>query len=529
MNPLAIKAFNSLDEIDDLVFEGKPEDAKEKLEIILDMIGSDPVGIKENEIVLNRILSLQGLISRYQGKINDSLDLFFRSLAKSEEIENNLEKCICLHNIGKIYLYKGDPSLARQFFDRSMSLASEIQDPVEIAVIQSNIGITHQMMGEMILASKNLNNGLNGFEKENHRKGQAEALYHLIKLNLLEGNEKKVLSHVEKIKKIANKEKDPYIKQISDLSIASVLKTSNRMGEWGEAQEMFQSLLNKGMIKNEFAMEAQTSLCELLLREYGTFENEEILKEIEDITNTLYNYAIKQNSMLMQAQTAWLKSKLALLKLDIKQARQLLAQAQEIANTQGLKHLAMLISSEHDSLLGQLAKYDTFVDHTTMEEEGIQPQQLETTVLDMIRQNMPIITERPQEEPVMFLVVTGLGASLYSKNFLTSDQIDDRTIGGFLTAVQGFGKEMLGESQSIDRIMYEEFTITLKALKSVMFCYVFKGQSYSALEKMDQLMKKIPESSEIYKILYSAPQEIQKLSKEHKDDLDRFISEIFVK
>ncbi|GAH26837.1 unnamed protein product, partial [marine sediment metagenome] len=64
--------------------------------------------------------------------------------------------------------------------------------------------------------------------------------------------------------------------------------------------------------------------------------------------------AEKSHSYKVFCETFLLQAKLALLNLDVKAARRFLTQAQKIAESYGIKRLAIKISNEHDELLKQL-------------------------------------------------------------------------------------------------------------------------------------------------------------------------------
>ena len=54
--------------------------------------------------------------------------------------------------------------------------------------------------------------------------------------------------------------------------------------------------------------------------------------------------------------------------------------------------------------------------------------------------------------------------------------------------------------ESIDRIKHKDFTIALKKLDEILICYVFKGPSFGALQKMDIFITQLKESDMINEI-----------------------------
>jgi hypothetical protein len=148
-------------------------------------------------------------------------------------------------------------------------------------------------------------------------------------------------------------------------------------------------------------------------------------------------------------------------------------------------------------------------------------------VTGLIQKREVEIQERPPEEPVMLLIMAQSGLTLYSQSFEDDQQMDDQLIGGFLTAVTSFGTEVFSGSGAIDRIQYQEYTVASKILESMMFCYMFKGQSYSAIQKLDHFMDEIQNITPVWKGLGRALQTGQTLDEPEEIKLGEMITGIF--
>lgn len=57
-----------------------------------------------------------------------------------------------------------------------------------------------------------------------------------------------------------------------------------------------------------------------------------------------------------------------------------------------------------------------------------------------------------------------------------------RIIGGYLTAINQFGDEIF--SEGLDRAKYGEYTVLMKSVDPFLVCYLFKGQSFLAKQKL---------------------------------------------
>jgi hypothetical protein len=267
------------------------------------------------------------------------------------------------------------------------------------------------------------------------------------------------------------------------------------------------------------------NLCDMLLLELRTSGNEEVLKEITGILEKLQTIGENQHSYSLLVDTYMLKSKMALLELDLDSARQLLSEAQQMAEEKGLQNLAMMISGEYDTLMDQLGKWTDLIDQNVPMIEKLELTELEGMVSRIIRKK----AETPEfagEEPALFLILTETGTMKFSKQFAPEGTLDDKVIGDLLTAINSFIQETFAATGSIERIKHKEHTLLMKPIDPLLCCYVFKGQSYSALRKLDTLIDTIRSSRSLWRLLTS-PTKSDKLLPAEKE-MEETVTKIFL-
>jgi hypothetical protein len=331
--------------------------------------------------------------------------------------------------------------------------------------------------------------------------------------------------YLRKLKTIREKEENKIISQRYHLSEDLLLKDSDRIVEKARAQEIFKQVAEEPVVALELTTFASLNLCELLLLELKTFGNEKILRELKTIYQMLLDIAGLQKSYSLLAETYLLQSKLALLELDVKQAQKHLSEAEQIAGDKGLRRLAVKVSNEHDSLLDQSSKWNDLAKRNASIAERLELAQLEDTMAKMILGRSEEIPDVP-EEPVMLLTMDEeSGLTLYSKKFLPEGQLDEQIIGGFLTAINSFGRELFSTTGSLERIKHQDFTIMMKPQKPLMFCYVFKGQSYHALQKLDRFILALQNSQKTWNAIVN-----RSLKRDSSEvaSIEQFVREIFV-
>lgn len=149
--------------------------------------------------------------------------------------------------------------------------------------------------------------------------------------------------------------------------------------------------------------------------------------------------------------------------------------------------------------------------------------ELENMVNKIIRKRaeIPDITE---ESPFMFLMIAVSGMSIFSKIFVDQDLMDEQLIGGFITAINIVTQQAFSDQDAIEGIRHQEFTLLLKYLGStrILCVYVFKGQTYFAMQKLktfietvqySEAMSLIDEANDIGQIISEEPALVEIVTK----------------
>jgi len=189
------------------------------------------------------------------------------------------------------------------------------------------------------------------------------------------------------------------------------------------------------------------------------------------------------------------KSKIALVENKIDEARELLTEAQRIANEYGLNKLAQRISFEHDELLDKLDKWENYGKKEEYLFERLQSTSLDESLNRISGKTEIEIPQKETELSIMLLVLSKTGYTIFSNPFTADFAIDESYFGEFLSSFNRFSDKIF--SETLDRIKIGEFTVLLRNLESFSVCYVFKGQSYSAGQKLNNFIESVKENPKI--------------------------------
>ncbi|MFX1478203.1 MAG: hypothetical protein ACFFCI_08725 [Promethearchaeota archaeon] len=193
-------------------------------------------------------------------------------------------------------------------------------------------------------------------------------------------------------------------------------------------------------------------------------------------------FSFLSESMLLQA-------KLALINLQIEKAKKLLNKAQTYSEDHGLYLLAQKISEEHDTLLDKSNLWEDFKRNKAPFSDRLKLASIDN-VLDRLKGNRAI--EPPKlvdEQSMLILILNEGGVLLFSHPFTDEWKFDNDLFGGFLTAFNSIHDEIF--SEGLDRVKFGNYTVLMQPIKNFSVCYLFKGQTYLAKQKLTKFVEKI--------------------------------------
>lgn len=108
-------------------------------------------------------------------------------------------------------------------------------------------------------------------------------------------------------------------------------------------------------------------------------------------------------------------------------------------------------------------------------------------------ENDPALSE---EEPIRLIIVSEGGTPLFSQSFVKDQLFKEHLFGAFLSAVNSFISETF--SEGLDLASFGEYTLLMSSISPFFICYIFKGQSYSAQQRIRVFIEKIKCDKEIW-------------------------------
>ncbi|KON27414.1 hypothetical protein AC481_04970 [miscellaneous Crenarchaeota group archaeon SMTZ-80] len=511
----------------------------ETCEILLQSAAQEPSS--KFEVGEARVSFIKGIFYWWEQKFDLAIEHQKKSLLTFEKdpiFVENVPVSLCV--IGLSHLVKGELDEALKYLLRSIDL-SKGQDLLSqwiIALGFNGIGHIYYQQGKLDLAIEYIEKVLPFFESKNipffilEVGARYDALIKIaLDKNSLEQAQKYLRRYREYLEK--NKIKEDYPGYL--LSKALILLRSTRTRERAEAERfLIQEIERRDEIISRSTLGAPgmspisaiIELCDYYLEELRSTNDLGILDDIIPLIDRLLKETKRTKSISLHSYTLLLQGKISLLQMNLGDARRYLTQAQEIAESHGFKLLARAISSEHDKLLEQLNEWKSLKNTEAPISERMNLALLDNTVDRMQGRLAVNPPELSDESPLLLLIISEGGVLTFSYPFVNEWNRDNELFGSFISAFSSISDEYF--SEGLDRVKFGQHMALLRSNKPFLICYLFKGQTYKAIQKIDKFIALIQGDASIQKTLDKYYQTGQVLELKDFPFLESLIKEIFI-
>lgn len=136
----------------------------------------------------------------------------------------------------------------------------------------------------------------------------------------------------------------------------------------------------------------------------------------------------------------------------------------------------------------------------------------------------PILVD---EQSTLLLIIAEGGILIFSYPFTDEWKRDDELFSSFLSAFTSFSNEFF--SEGLDRVKFGKYTVLMESADSFTICYLYRGQTYPAKQKLTKFIKGIQNATSIWQLLEKFYQTGQVLELKDSPPLKTIITEIFIK
>ena len=460
-----------------------------------------------------------GNILRKKGELNQSLKSYLESLRYSKIVGNKHMIAAAFFNISGIYLERGEINKALEHQKNTLKEFEELNFKQGIASVLSSIGSSYYTKGNLELASTFYTQSLSIRKELNDTFSMADLLYNLVSVYLDEGLLEQAKDYQNQLEEIKGRFDYKILTHMFNVSEARLLKTNPRLKNRVKAEELLKSVISDEIVSSHITIDAYLLLADLLLDELRFIGDKNILSELNELIEKLVEVSKDQQISSLLAKTYLLKSQLALINLDIAEAKYMLSQAQFIAEEKELHGLAFKISEEYDKLQSRSDEWDVLIERNAPIDERLSLITMSEVISSMVGKSKVELPENIEEEPVFLVIQNKTGKTLFTEKFQPLSKLDGSLIGGFIAAINSFAQELFNAPGHIERIKHQDYTLVLKTEGELLFTYVYKGQSYTSIRRLSDYVNTLKEHSEIWNQLLETSKTPKPLSPEVADSV----------
>ncbi|MFX1478823.1 MAG: tetratricopeptide repeat protein [Promethearchaeota archaeon] len=495
--------------------------------------------INERKALLN---NMKGHIYRFEGQMVPALECFKESLAVLEKL-NPLDNptfyivrgTIMMIGIG--YQTKGELELALNYykkcieFQKPNNFSSKLID----AICFNQIGGIYFQQGDINKAIEHSKRNLETLEKFLSYNYTGSVFTSIIYYYLENKNLEKAQMYLQRFHKYIEKSKGDENFPSYKLAKALILKSSTRTRDRAEAEILLKEVINLTQTRkltdvNSSIDESKYAimlLCDLYLTELRSTNDLKILDDIQPLIRRSLDNLERSKSYTEQVYIYFFQGQLALLQMNMGEARRYFTEAQKIAEDHNLNILARRISYEHDKLLEKMDEWENLRKRNISIRERMDLISIEETV-DIILQKRGIrTTELTDEIPILFLIIAERGIPIYSKSFTKEKDFQETFISKFLTAFNTYSEQIF--SEGLDRATFGNYTLVMAPINSFSLCYLFKGQSYVAKQKLTLFIETLQNNELLWQIFENFDQNNQAIKLNENAPLESLVTEIFIR
>jgi tetratricopeptide (TPR) repeat protein len=467
-------------------------------------------------------LTVIGYAYYMKGDLNKTIEITKKILSIQEV--SDMTTVYALSTLGYSYSLKGELSKGLRYIKQSLNLANEIEHYALKLGNMQKIGELLWRMGETNQAVNYLNQSLKLSEKGGSDLMILTPLFYMVLINLDLNLPDQAQLYLERLQDLSDQYESKLISRAYQIAKAAVLKSAGRRRSSTEAEILLRKIVKDEILYPPIHINAIILLCELLIEELSIYNNPEVLEEINPLILKLLKIAENQHSYSWLAEGKLLQAKLALIQDNFEKTKQLLTEAQRVAEVHGLSLLAQKISNEHDTVLEKIDEWDKLKKEDAPMAGRIELASFDD-VLNRLQGKQTIDPpELVDEEPILLLIMDNSGTTYFNHPFVTNWDHSD-LFSSFMSAFNTFMDEIF--SKSIDRIKVGENTILINPIEPFLACYVIKGQSYLALQKLSRFTEAIKENIEIWQALEKSVKTSEILALDKPPALRTVINEIF--
>jgi len=358
-------------------FQEKLDEAEEVLERAFKIAKSI-----ENKHELAFVYNRMGVLKCARFKCNEALEYYLKSESLLKELGSTFLFAGLYVNIATLYQQKYQLDEALRYCYKALEYGF-----MEY-IMYSNIGEIYLWKNEFEKAEEFLCKAMKSSEKATDSRVMPSILYNLTNISLEKQDKIKAQEYLKKLEILATEKKFEHLKYYYNIGLTQYYKSSSDISDWSKAKKLLNMLLKDEELSYYYRIDALFSLLEIRLMELQITPNKETLNQVRHQILELQSKAEEKQLYWVIVELFYLRSQLALLELNIKNAFALLTTARTIAEDKGLEFLIQKVEREQKKINNQIEMWSKFQEQEAPLSETLKEIPLKSTTSDIVKETI---------------------------------------------------------------------------------------------------------------------------------------------
>lgn len=294
--------------------------------------------------------TLNRIASTYldKGDLDKAIEYYKQSVVIAEDTGDADGRSIALSNMGSALIGKGEMDDAKKCLEESLDIQN-ILGTTHFST-KANLGLIYFSEGDLEKGVEYIEPMYKFYKELGNQELTALALVILIDVEILRDREK-AKEYLDELEGIEKDEQSSRIDMHFKFASALYLKSSKRSRDKAKSELLFEEIIDS---ESGYKNESITHLIELLLMEYKTYAEKEVLDEIHTHLETLNEYSKRSYTYPLLIKIQIIKSQLEMVEGNFEEAEKILENARQLAEEKNLKMLLQDVVDVQDSMVQEL-------------------------------------------------------------------------------------------------------------------------------------------------------------------------------
>lgn len=335
--------------------------------------------LSEFDMSVDKFDSTDSLLKRWNSRFHHTFGNAALALGKFQEAEQSYNTAISLrkreddlkglssslNKLSIVHRMLGNLDQSEHYILEALDIEEGLGNRQAIGVAYCTLGILMRQKGERNKAQKYFEEAISNLKFQKNPFLVSVTYYELF-LTIVNENTSEALMIEDELRNIVKDQPANYrIAIIYQIIHAIRLNLSRRGIEKFEGQQILKNLQNQVIEDVRLKITVTTRLIFSLLEEYKAFGDQNVLEEIKELTEQLYQLSLANNSKFLEGEVMLIKANLELVSGNVKSADKLMNQAEKFAEELNLRHLVKRIQDSKTHFEKELAYWNEVLQNSS--------------------------------------------------------------------------------------------------------------------------------------------------------------------